>query len=336
MNETLEALLEAHVQHELASLRGEPLERLIEDEVSHAFDWFSTVTLNQVVSREAICGVIERYVTEFQISGGITELAGEMSRRVASSTWSASTELQAIIPNEFYEAVVDKLVELAQARPELAQTIAESPAYAAIVSQVLHRSVMEFLFAERRAAPSLFAAEGRDVARRVVPSVERKVAARLTRFLDGRAERFARSSAPYLLALLDEKGIRRFADELWQSIAPMHLSELFAHLDDRYDLDDFIVIGYEFWRKYRKTDYFREIARELVGHFFDKYGEEKLLTLVEDMGVSDAIVLREIRVFSRPVIDLALATGFLEARLRAHLRTFYTSDAAAAIVEPSL
>jgi hypothetical protein len=93
------------------------------------------------------------------------------------------------------------------------------------------------------------------------------------------------------------------------------------------------VLGYEFWQRYRKTRYFREISRELVDHFFSKYAGDSLLDLLDDVGVTASMVSEELRGFLPPLLERARTTGFLEQRIRAHLERFYRSDAVAALVD---
>jgi hypothetical protein len=179
----------------------------------------------------------------------------------------------------------------------------------------------------------LVAEVGRNVARRVVPDLERHVATRLSRYFDRNADRIAREGEKHLLLALDQATLRRAAEELWEELAPLPLSEVFAQIEG-YDLEDFVVFGYEFWLRYRKTEYFHEIVRELVGHFFDKYGDESLVSLIEDMGVTQDMVRTDVRVFVGPVLAHARTTGFLERRVRAHLEPFYASKGVAALLTP--
>lgn len=337
MNKTARALLEAHVRHELETLTGEAFQRVVEDEVAALFDWIADVCLNDVATREQIVGVIERRAIELRISGGITELMGEMANKVFTSSHNEETRLEDIVPSRSFEEIADKVIGLEQARGELIHRATQSGAYRTLVTSVLQRSVLDFVFPSNDSSHGAgrfpLAAVGRKVVRSVVPALERHVAARLSRYLETNADRIAREGERQLLQALDEDTLRRAAAEIWEELAPMRLSEVFAQIEG-YDLEDFVVFGYEFWLKYRKTDYFQEIVRELVGHFFDKYGDESLGSLIEDMGVTQDMVLTDVREFVGPLLAHAHATGFLERRVRAHLEPFYASKSAGALLAP--
>jgi hypothetical protein len=329
MNKTARAMLEAQVQYELQSLRGEAFDRLVRQEVAALFAWCGQVSLNEAATREQIVDVIQRRAIDLRISGGITELAGEMANRVFTSAHNEDTRLEDIVPSRSFEEIVDKVVGLEQARGELIHRATHSGAYRTLVASLLRRSLMDFLFPPQDRSPrspqAWLADVGRSVARRVVPDLERHITTRLSQYLDANVERIACEGEKQLVLALDQVTLRRAAEEIWEELAPMRLSEAFAQIQG-YDLEDFVVIGYEFWLKYRKTDYFSAIVRDLVGHFFDKYGEDSLLSLIDDMGVTQDMVVVDVRELAGPVVALARSTGWLEQRVRAHLEPFYRSE----------
>jgi hypothetical protein len=85
MSEVREALLEAHVEFEMSRLCRPELGAELERRVASAFEWFKGVALKDVITSEQIVGVIDRYVIRLRVSGGITELAGQMANAVFSS-----------------------------------------------------------------------------------------------------------------------------------------------------------------------------------------------------------------------------------------------------------
>ena len=98
------------------------------------------------------------------------------------------------------------------------------------------------------------------------------------------------------------------------------------------DLEDFIVLGYEFWLKFRKTPYFLAVVTDVVHHLFEKYGDESLASLILDMGVTEGMIASELRTFLSPLLDHASRTGFLERELGVLLGPFYRSEEALAVL----
>jgi hypothetical protein len=334
MNDPSEQLLAAHVEHELSRLSGAAASQLNEAEVAALFEWLADVNLNDVVTRAQITGVIERYVVDLKVSGAITELSGEMSQLVFSSHWSERTRLDEVLRPESYAAFAEKLGALEGLWREFIHVVVEGPAFRALVSRVVQREIMALLF---RRAPSDQASDSPlgdlwpQLLDKIRPAIDRRLEAYVTAYFEAHAEQLAARSERRLIAVLTPESLRSLADEFWEAVAPMRLSDAFAYIG-AHDLEDFVVLGYEFWLKYRKTRYFREISRELVDHFFDKYGNESLSSLLEEFGITATMVSQELQTFLAPLLAHATASGFLRERIRARLEPFYRSAAVADIL----
>ncbi len=326
MSDVIEALLRAHVQHELAKWRGAGLVRTLETEVGELFRWLDDVKLDEVATRAQIMGVIERHVIEPRVGGGIAELAGEMSRAVFSSPASAETRIDEILPAASYDEFAAKVVALDGVWRELISLTTASTAFADISARVAARALSDLLLQPATTPSDRGAPLAARLASRLLPGLAERLRRALSRYLERRPERFARDSEKHLFEQLDAKRLRAVLDEVWDAVAGMRLADAFAFIDE-HDLEDFIVLGYEFWLNYRKTPYFHKIASELVDLFFAKYGQESLATLIEDMGVNEQIVVHELVNVLGPILDHAARTGFLEQRLRAQLEPFYRSGA---------
>lgn len=111
----------------------------------------------------------------------------------------------------------------------------------------------------------------------------------------------------------------------------MRLSEVFAFLHEQ-DIEDFVVLIYEFWLRYRKTDFFRRVAEEAIDHFFQKYGQATLSAVIDDMGVDERMVTSEVLMLVGPMLDHAARSGALERGIRRRLEAFYRSSAAREVV----
>jgi hypothetical protein len=321
MSQLTDALLDAHVQHVLAAWRGDSAARLIAERVSSLWRWFGEVTLDQVATRAQVMGIIRRHVIELGIGAGITELAGEFSQLVFSSRRSAMTRLDQVLTEDDYEEFADKVIALDGVRRGLIAMLARSQAFDLFKTRVLAHSLSALVFRRERL---------RDVAGDLVPALEERVKRALIRYF-GQRESTPGETERELIELIDPESLRSLIDDLWAGLGPRPLTEAFSLIGGQ-DLEDFVVLGYEFWLRYRKSDYFRQIMEEMVGHFFGKYGRLSLAELLEDMGVTEEMLTRELEVFLVPVLDEAARAGFLEQQIRASLGSFYRSAAAEEIL----
>lgn len=328
MSALADALLDAHVAHELSRLTGDGLSVLIDEKVAAAFRWMDDVTVNDVATREQILGVIRRYVIDFKVSGGITELAGQMSNVVFSSQANATTRVSEVCDPASYADFADKVVGLTDVRRELIRSALKSPAFGTLVSRVLSSTVVDLLFRTDDGTPGSRVKELlRVVGDRVLPGFEGLLESVLSHYVDAHAGRFLKGSEEQLLLALDPEWVRQMADEIWDAVADQSLVDAVSAFTAR-DLEDFVVLGYEFWLKFRKTAYFHAVSTDVVNEWFRKYGGDSLHAVVQDMGITERMVSDELRIFLGPLVDQARRTGALEQQLRAHLESFYRSDRA--------
>ncbi len=315
MSTTLrDALFEAHVRHELARLRGEQIPARVASFVAELFEWMQRVRLCDVSNSEQISGIIQRCAIELRVSGGIMELVGEMGQLVLASPTSDDTRLGQVLDDGAYERFAEKIAQLPGVWRELSERVVHSEAGEVIQEELITRALDDLL----RAAPHRL----RRFTLRLEVQLARALAARLRRASREHGE---------AIAVLGPELIRSLADEVWSSVSSLPLRQLFA-LIDKQDLEDFIVLGHEFWLHYRQTPYFHRLMEEMVAHFFTKYGEQSLAELVDDMGVSQQLLAHELAVLLTPILSRALDSGFAEQQLRAQLRTFYESPACASLL----
>lgn len=322
-------LLDAHVTHELEQLSAARLPELIDREVNALFAWLHHVKLNDLATREQINGVIERYAIELKISGAFTELAGEMSRLVVASRSSEQTRIDQVLQPGAFTQFADKLTGLDQLWREILHLIVRSDAYATLLSTALQRSVLDALFRVSDSSTHATFIEG--LRAKLRPVIAQRVEPFVSVYLEKLIKQSIRHSEKRLIVALDAEAVRGLVDEVWDEIAPMKLSDAFKYVSS-HDLEDFVVLGYEFWQRYRKTRYFREISRELVDHFFTKYEADSVRALLDELGITAVMVSEELQGFLPPLLEKAKSTGLLEQRIRTHLVPFYRSDAATAIL----
>jgi hypothetical protein len=327
MNELARALFEAHVAYELADARQAEFDQRIELLTRQAFDWLGEVQLTELLTPERVLAVIDRYVIELRISGGITELAGQLSREVFSSDASARTRVDELLSDESFREYADKIESLDEALREVLRLITETPTFRALLTRGLTSATVQLLLGrpgdDTVPAPGVFASLRRELGS--------ELEGRLGRYFERNARRIVEISAEHLSATLNSDSLRTLADDLWDRIGPTRLSELFRFLTVS-DVEDFWVVGFETWLKFRKTPFFRTTTAQVVDAIFEKYGAESVLTLLDDMGVSEQMVVHELRTLFGPVRTHARQTGLREQQVRQRLEPFYASDAVATLL----
>jgi len=331
MDPALSRLLEAQLQHELASWQGEAVPHTVAELVRGLFRYCEVTKLDDVITRQQIAGVIQRYVIELRLSGAITELSGELSRLVFRSRSTEATRVDEILAPASYNEFAEKLLALEGVRRELIALVAHSATFASINARMLVRSALDLLTPRLPVAPSRLTQPLVEAVERfgqqLAPQLERRLVELFGTYIEARRVSMTQAIERHLLSELHPERVRALLDELWDSLASMRLSEAFALLGEQ-DIEDFVVLIVEFWQRYRKTDFFARISSEMVDHFFVKYGQGTLAGLIEDIGVTEQMVVAEVLGFLRPILEHAAQSGALEQALRARLEPFYRSPAA--------
>jgi hypothetical protein len=328
MTDVAQALLEAHVQHELERLTGDHLDARIRDAVAATFQWLEDVPMNDVLAREQVFGVIERHVIDLRISGGITELAGEMSNVVFSSDSAKTTRVDELFSGQAYREFADKIGALDGVQRELIGYVTRSAAFRALVSRLILRTVAKVFF--RDSDPSWKTRISAAVEHRF-PGIEAQLGAVVSRYGEVLSERLASDANRRLREILDVEWLRLMADEVWDDVSKRPIADA-GRLITAQDLEDFVVLGYEVWSRFRKTDYFRTVSFEVVDRIFEKYGGESIRSVILDMGVTEQMIAHELTTFLRPFFAEARRSSFLEAQIRSRLEPFYRSSVVADVL----
>src|SRR5690554_1259613 len=324
-------LLELHLQHELQRLQGERLVQEIETEVAAFLKTLQTVTLNDWVTPEQVMEVIQRNVVDLKIAGGVTELAGEMASKVYNSKAHRDARLNDIMTARQFEEFVEKLLSLKSHRQRVVSQLLVHPVYAELVSKILYQGIVQYLSKSNLIGSNIPGVSavfkfGRKMVDKAAPDLEANLEASLLSFIGKNMAFFIRQSEVFLNETLSDQALKGTIMDFWDAIENKQMKD-FQKGIDTLDLSEFVVLGYEFWLKYRKTKHFRNCCQTVVTGFFKKYGGQPLSVLLEEMGVSDTMVLTEAKAFAPRVVEVLHRNGYLEARLRARLESFYYSEA---------
>ncbi|MFP4474204.1 MAG: hypothetical protein ACLFOY_01505 [Desulfatibacillaceae bacterium] len=336
MDEVARKLLDAHVQYELDRLTGENANRVLEQEAGAFHDWVKGLRLDDIAGPEMINDIIRRYVVDRPVPGGVAAIAGEMSRLVLGSPHNERTTLADILPPKLYTAFVDKGVSIDAIRENTVRLTVQNPAFRRLVADLLLSVIREYVFEENvlaRRVPGVSRAFKlyASILGRTVPVLSEFIEHQLRESIERNLDTALSHTEKSLRAVLSEDRLAELADSRYAVSASKPLSRHFAAIDP-LDLEDFVVLGLEFWLNFRKTEYFRSIYTDIVNSLFAMYGEQEVEVLLEDLDVTREEFVTQFVDLVGPALQTARQMGYLEERLRAWMTNFYDSDAAAAIL----
>lgn len=331
------ALLEQHVKHELASLKGAKLRRFLATEVDELFGYAGTITLNRLTSVEQVMGVIQRIVIDMELDAGIPEMAAEMATEVLNAPVQRTSRLRDIITREQATGFLEEALELRHQRERVISEIMAHPVYQELVSNVVYQGVVNYLYEDNLITKSVpgvgsMMKFGKRMANRAVPGLDESFERRFKAWLADSLPGLIARSEQFLNRALTDDELRDSVMAVWVSLEDRTIEELHEGLGD-VQLQEFVVLGYEFWLQFRKTEYFEGCARAVVEHLFTMYGDRPVIELLGDVGVGHDLVMAEVDALAVPVIDVLREEGYLEALIRRRLEPFYKSAAAKKLLQ---
>ncbi|MFD2231086.1 hypothetical protein [Alkalimarinus sediminis] len=325
-------LLELHVQHEMAALNDTTFIKWLEEESETIFTWLKTVKLNQLVTQQSINETIHANVVEREIPGSIAEVAGEAATKLFTSDQHKNTLLNEIMTTQEVEEFVDKALELQEQRREGLNRIIDLPIYTDLISGVLYQAIVRYIYdnnvlSKKVPGVASMLKFGSSVISKTVPKLEGAVEDNVKSYISNNLGLIITESKSFLENNMTDEELKTSAMDLWDFVESKSLGELQTGIDSM-DLSEFVVLGYEFWLRFRKSEYFKQSYELIVAYFYEKYGNAKLSVLFDDFLVTPERVKEEAERFAPKILAKLKKSGQLEGLIRRRLESFYNSDTA--------
>jgi hypothetical protein len=336
MNDITSELLEAHIAHELKLFNEEEFQKTIETWVNSTWENLSDIITDEWLSVDHIMVYIQKYVQDWPISAGITEIAGECSRQFLSNPIHSKTKLSDIFPHDLWDYIVEKNANKDSVLQKEAHKIINSTVFSKMLSDALYYGIRSYILEENvvmKTFPPIASIlkRGKKVVIGALPNLEGNIENNIKKFIEENLESSISRSEKYLMRY-SEKLIQGYGDEIWEGVFTKPITEHIKSVNDE-DMEDYIIFGLDFWQNFRKTEFFYETSREAVQIIFDKYKDFSVPEMLTDLGISKKIITEEGFRSCAPLIKKLMDSGKLENMIRTHLESFYHSDAAEKILQ---
>lgn len=331
-----DALLDAHVRFILDQISGEALQSLIESELDELLANAKKLRLNDCVTRKMIRDTALAYAADLELGPGIPELVGDVARALYAHEAHEKTSFGDLLSDEHFSDIVDKVLELKSLREKIVQEAIASPLYASFASDLLYNGIKGYLAqnAVTRNIPGAGSMMklGKAVMNKATPNLEASIEDGLKKYIGQSVKATSKGSAGLLLKYADDETLRDLTQEFWARIKPLKVASLREDVSS-LDVEEGFVTAYEFWRSLRATSFYRVMIGAGIDAFFDKYGDATLSELLDDLGITRSMMVREAMRFAPPVIKALNKKKMIEPVIRRNLARFYHSDAARAVLD---
>lgn len=321
-------ILDAHVEFELARWTGDARNEQLTEEVAAAFAWLGTVRLNQLFTSAEIVEWCTRYSAEFEVTDELLKMIGAAARSAYVVASKSDARVGDLIPESSYDTVADAVIDMADLREAITTQVTTSEVYSRLMSHVVYQGIKNYLQAENVIARKVPGAStlmkmGQSAINTAAPKLEQAVDKQLTAFVNANIQDNIRESKRYMDKVLDKRVLSAVADEVWDTNAKSTVAEL-AELIPVDAVDDITKAGREAWLHVRTNEFLHAVLTRVVDDFLKQQGKRKIADILADAGVTQDLATDVVIDLTGPVIDKAVADGYLEARIRARLEPFYS------------
>ena len=327
-----QALLDAQVAYTLEQLSGRHLEQQITELVGHLLKDAGKLKLADVVTPAMIKQTAHRYAIHHEIPPAIPELVGEVARDLYNLKSHDDNRLLDLLSDEQFREVLKKVLEMKSLREQLIREAVSNPIYGEMISEVLYHGITDYItknpLAKKIPGAQSMMKLGKSVMDMATPNVE----AGIKKYISQNISASLKQSEKFLIRNLSDEKITRVATDVWNEVKLNRIA-VFRDYVAESDIEDFFVIGFEYWRELRKTDYYRDMIDAGVDFFFRKYGKTTLTGLLDEMGVDQDMIVAEAMHYAPHIIEVLHKKGLLEKAIRRQLEPFFHSDAARALLD---
>jgi len=330
-------LLDAHIAYLIEQLSGKSLQALLEEEIDLLLTAAEKITLNEAVTPDMIKETARSYAVDLELSGAIPELVGDIARALYANPIHGFTTMDDLLPDHLFAEFLDKVLEMRETRERFLRETVANPVYSALASDILLEGLRGYAQHGRDLASHIPGARqaarlGQSLIASTFPLLEESLEDNLHKYVRRIMENILTRSEHFLLTHFDEERLRNIALEVWDEVKGKRVSDVKRSVSS-LDLEEFFVIGYEGWRELRNTPFYGAMIDTGVDCFFEKYGESNLRELVDEMGITQDIMIGEAMRYVPHVVRMLKRKKLLEPLLRRNLENFYRSTAVTRILE---
>jgi len=334
-------LLKAHVDWWENTLDdSDVLETRLKVLLAAVLDDFERLTLNDVVSADQVKATARSYAVELDLKGGLPELVRGVANDLYDTPALDTARIQDVLPEAHFVDMLDKALEFESLRVKLVHALLASPFYKTFASDLLFRGIRDYVTSQSenatQAANRIPGAGsmmklGKSVLSRAKPDLETSMEQGLRSYIAKTIERTSERSADIVLSKLDEEALRGMGMEIWQDIKRLPVRALREDIT-KADIEDIFVLGYAYWGDVRRGEVVGSLLDTGIDSFFDQYGRVPLRTLLDDLGITEAMMMAEAMRYAPPVIKVLKKKKMLRPLIERELADFYASPEVAKIL----
>ena len=308
----------------------------IQSEFLNFYQWFRKQTLQEIWSFEQINALLQKQVLATPASHFLIEQIGEHFRFALIHPANESTQIADVIPVLTVDKIAQYVASKSGHRQRLIKTVVNSPAFSAMITQLIQHSIQDYLdnsvMAKRVPGVSRFMKMGKSVLETVTDS---NLDEAIGHYLQKNILKLSQMSEHVLNQHFDDEKLYHFQANLWHKIKDLPLTVLKNYIEVQ-DLPNTVGLGHEIWDQLRQTEYLKQQVHDGIYAWYTRNQERSFDLLLRDLNIDEALIQHELQQLLAPVIQKMLSSDYLRIRARAYLEKFYYAETAQKILKIEL
>ena len=330
-NPMLEQLIDAHLNFldQTFAQTG-----TVQTEFLNFYHWFRKQSLQQLWSFEQINTLIQKQILHTPASSFLIDQIAEHIKFALIHSINDSTKIADIIPVLTIDKIAQYVAGKSDHRQRLIKTVVNSPAFSAMMSQLIQHSIQDYLdnsvIAKSVPGVSRFMKMGKSVLENVTDT---NLDDAIGKYLQKNILKLSQMSETVLNQHFDDHKLYHFQANLWHKIKNMPVSVLKNYIEVQ-DLPQTVGMGAEIWDYIRQSDYLKQQVHDGVYAWYIRNQERPFDLLLRDLNIDEALIQNELQNLLNPIIQQMISSQYLRERARVYLAQFYYSEEAQAILKP--
>ena len=260
-NPMLEQLIDAHLNFldQTFAQTG-----TVQTEFLNFYHWFRKQSLQQLWSFEQINTLIQKQILHTPASSFLIDQIAEHIKFALIHSINDSTKIADIIPVLTIDKIAQYVAGKSDHRQRLIKTVVNSPAFSAMMSQLIQHSIQDYLdnsvIAKSVPGVSRFMKMGKSVLENVTDT---NLDDAIGKYLQKNILKLSQMSETVLNQHFDDHKLYHFQANLWHKIKNMPVSVLKNYIEVQ-DLPQTVGMGAEIWDYIRQSDYLKQQVHDGV------------------------------------------------------------------------
>lgn len=330
-NPMLEQLIDAHLNFldQTFAQTG-----TVQTEFLNFYHWFRKQSLQQLWSFEQINTLIQKQILHTPASNFLIDQIAEHIKFALIHSINDSTKIADIIPVLTIDKIAQYVAGKSDHRQRLIKTVVNSPAFSAMISQLIQHSIQDYLdnsvIAKSVPGVSRFMKMSKSVLENVTDT---NLDDAIGKYLQKNILKLSQMSETVLNQHFDDHKLYHFQANLWHKIKNMPVSVLKNYIEVQ-DLPQTVGMGAEIWDYIRQSDYLKQQVHDGVYAWYIRNQERPFDLLLRDLNIDEALIQNELQGLLNPIIQQMISSQYLRERARVYLAQFYYSEETQAILKP--